>query len=172
MKTIVRPAQPADLPAMYAISSRVHLADYYRQLIPASEWKGLTQHYRLSLSAQARFASHFLPYMTDGESHAVVACRHDRVVGYTVATHTAQALELRGLFVDPDFQSMGVGSLLFNTSLQWRRAKEIVRLVVIAQNERAKRLYTAAGFRVIHPAEQLFYGASQDVMEQVSVDIS
>ena len=62
----------------------------------------------------------------------------------------AHVLEIKGLAVDPDHQGQGFGRLLLEAAAAEARARDARRLTlrVLSPNERARALYTAAGFAV------------------------
>lgn len=173
MKPTLRPARYDDITEMYSISSRVHLTPLYDQLIPQSGRKRFDERYQPSKQRERSFTKRLTRWLEDPDvMMAAVAVVSGRIAGYTIAKHQDGVLLLSGLFVDPDFQSQGIGSQLFTESLSWRHDGEVIQLVVLAENTRAQQLYMRHGFHVTRPADQLFFDAPQDVMERRTSELS
>lgn len=166
MTITLRTAQLRDVAQMYTISSRVHLSEYYVPFIPCEHRERFERIYCKSQANEARFRGRMMNRLNDPKWRIIVAEYAKQIVGYTMAVHTPDALELRSLFVDPDFQSHGIGSQLFSQSVSSRRTDQYIRLVVIADNLPAKSLYHKNGFNISRTAACSFYGAEQVVMER------
>ena len=75
-------------------------------------------------------------------------------------------LDLKGLFILPVYQKMGIGSSLMTSILELAESNMTARLLVLSENEVAKKLYAKYGFKHIGRSDSLFFGAAQDVMER------
>lgn len=166
MEVVIRAAEIDDIEAMYGITSRVHLSDFYIKAVPQRRHADYTAHYQQSPQSLNVFRKLYLKRLKSPLWHCFVACSHDKVIGYTLAMSSEGYYELRGLFVDPQHQSKGVGSQLFVASLKPVQKRTPIYLKVLQINNRAKRLYEKNGFRIIKPAESTFYDLVLEVMER------
>lgn len=165
MQPVIRHATNDDLSAMYLISLHAHQLSY-ENLIPHDRKQDFTRRYTLSDQSRESYVSRMKQRLSGGEWTIWVATVSDVVVGYTLAQRVDEHLVLkRGLFVDPKFQGMGIGKMLFVDSLKIAQPGDTVRLVVLKGNIRAKHLYENYGFKVTGRAPKDFFGAQQEVME-------
>lgn len=144
----IRPATPADLPALGrlgAILVRTHYEfDALRFIAPGPETERL---YGWFLGTQ----------LEKPEVVILVAEREDEVLGYTFAGiegHDYMALRgpagaLYDIVVDPAERGRGVGRMLLDATLEALRARGAPRVVLSTaeRNESAQRLFARAGFR-------------------------
>ena len=168
MDVVIRPALAHDFDEMITLSSKTHLSDMYKTLIPADEYERFSKTYEPGAERSARGIGTLSSRHSSRDWHMAVAEYDGEVVGFTVALHEGNMLKLRGLFVDPDFQGQGIGSALFDHSMTWRRGAEPVRLVVLKENRHAQRLYQSRGFTLVGRVESLFFGAEQVMMERIN----
>lgn len=165
MNVSLRAATPADFTQMCAVSSRAHLAPIYKTFIPPDEYPAFLRRYTLTPKIERQALERYDAWYSDSSWQMCVAEEDGVLCGFTVAQHTEEGLELRGLFVDPSYQSQGIGKKLFQESLSWRQPGETVRLIVIEKNAKAQQLYRSHGFVIVGVVAQRFYGASQIAME-------
>ncbi|HEX6038489.1 GNAT family N-acetyltransferase [Longimicrobium sp.] len=145
---LVRPAAPADLPALGRLGAllvRVHHAfDPQRFIAATPETDRL---YAAFLGSQLR----------EPNVVVLVAERDGAVVGYTYAGvegHDYMALRgpagaLYDVVVDPDHRGQGVGRMLLDATIAALEARGAPRVVLSTaeRNEPAQRLFARAGFR-------------------------
>ena len=101
------------------------------------------------------------------------------LVGYTQFGDSADAetwgeMELRKLYVLPDFQNRGVGSALLDFALQHPRMTSArrIHLDVWEHNPDARRLYERFGFRVRGTREFLMESGVSDSLDLVMVRVN
>lgn len=166
MEVIIREATKDDLPSMYLISVETHRRAY-GGLIPPEGVEKFTRRYTASDQAKARFVGKMTDRLAKPQWQLWVAELEGCVVGYTLREWKSEdLLQLRGLFIHPDYFKQGIGRKLFEESLQSTTEGTKVVFTVLRDNERAKKLYVQYGFKVIG-TDKDFYGAPQDVMQKV-----
>jgi GNAT superfamily N-acetyltransferase len=101
---------------------------------------------------EARRRGHARFVQRDGPG-AWVAASGDRVVGVAEAIRRGDLWGLAMLFVDPDFQSRGVGRRLLDAALGYAAGAR-VRMIQASEDPRALRRYAMAGL-AMHPAAEL-----------------
>ncbi len=73
----------------------------------------------------------------------------NRIVGFIRAKKDSENIgHISALFVYPNSQGLGVGTLLLQRALQWLKDTYIVRLVVVEKNVEAIKFYKRNGFKV------------------------
>jgi len=146
--TIVRPALPADLPAVGRLGAL--LVGTHHELDP-----------RRFLSATPRTAASYASYLggqlEDPAFAVLVAEERGEVVGYTyAAVEGTDYLTLRGpagvlhdIVVDPRARGRGLGRLLLEATLAFLKSRGAPRVVLWTAegNVAAQRLFANAGFR-------------------------
>jgi len=163
MSLIIRPATIEDLPKMYRISVAAHVAGY-ANFIPDEERKRFDERYVISPEGEAKFVEKMTKRIENGSWLFWVADSEGEVVGYTLAQKVNDHhLLKKGMFVDPSAQGGGVGSALFQASLE-PITNGIIELSVIHNNERAKHIYEKNGFVVVGTDPETYFGATLDVM--------
>jgi ribosomal protein S18 acetylase RimI-like enzyme len=146
--TTVRPAAPADLPAigrLGALLVRLHHefdADRFIAATPKTE---------------QGYASYLGSQLADPNVVLLVAERDGEVLGYTYAGLEGwDYMALRGpagalydIVVDPAHRGRGVGRMLLDATLAVLKERGAPRVVLSTaeQNETAQRLFARAGFR-------------------------
>jgi ribosomal protein S18 acetylase RimI-like enzyme len=160
---LVRPAAPADLPALGRLGAllvRAHHAFDPARFIAAPP------------RTEALYAEFLGDQFQQPDVVVLVAARDGEVLGYTYAVvEGADYMALRGpagvlhdLVVDPTERSRGVGRLLLDTTLAALRARGAPHVVLMtaAPNAAAQRLFERAGFRrtMIEMTRELEAGAS------------
>lgn len=165
MRLHIRSAVPTDIPYIYAISMRAH-QESYASLIPPSELDRFTKRFTESDEGFDEYKTRLMANIQDPHWFVLVAERNGKVVGYTRGEQISECLiQKKGLFVDPDHYSQGIGGQLFDASMMNVKKGTVIRLFVIENNERAKQLYKKRGFKEVGVAEKPFFGAKEVVME-------
>lgn len=87
----------------------------------------------------------------NGELLEIVECdKHSEPIGFCCSSinHSNEG-EINSLYVDKDFRSRGIGRRLVQRSLDWMDLRTITvrRVMVLAANENAMRLYEGFGFQ-------------------------
>lgn len=148
----VRPARPADAPAL-ALVAGATLLETFHAMIPAAD---LVAHVANKSSVAA-----FADWIADPDSHVLYAGARatDAPVGYAVLTtpdFPADALrpwdaELRRIYTLAAVHGSGLGPALIDAALQEARARGHARMLlgVHPENDRARRFYERTGFRVV-----------------------
>ncbi len=135
----LRPAEPADLPALRDLTWRITLAE------PAYADQARAQPDAIQGPSEA--------FEQDG---VTVAEHAGRLVGYVaVLRHADPPAEIDGLFVEPDLQGRGIGRRLLLTGLERLRATGADVVTVVA-SPAAIGVYEACGFRQLGPTPTLF----------------
>lgn len=162
----VRPATLGDVPAMLSVSQKAHRHSY-ADLIPASHRAAFDARYSDDPENRQFLISRLMQALDNPTWRILVATvDENEIIGYTIVEH-ANPAQLHGLFVDPDYQGMGIGRQLFEASLA-DLDSATVRLHVLRDNQRAINLYEEHGFKEVGKADALFFGAEQIMMERVS----
>ena len=145
---MIRPAAAADLEALGRLGAslmRTHYAlDSHRFLSPGED--------------PERGYAWFLETQLDELDAVVLVSEHDgHVAGYVYASlEPLSWKELRGpagfihdIVVDESARGRGVGRELLDAAIAWLRDRGTPRVILwtAAQNERAQRIFDAAGFR-------------------------
>jgi len=160
---IIRLAQEKDLPSMFRISVATHQASY-GDFIPAHRRADFDAKYSVNSTNEQIYIEKMAKRLIDPHWHTWVAENDDVIVGYTLAKDSGDSLFLKkGLFVLPERQGAGIGKLLFGASLEVVKSGE-VRLSVLSENLRAKRMYENFGFKAQGRDEKSFFGAELTVM--------
>jgi ribosomal protein S18 acetylase RimI-like enzyme len=144
----IRPAAPADLPAvgrLGALLVRTH-HDFDPQRFLAAR-PGTPEGYASFISTQ----------LEDPDKSVLVADDNGDVIGYAYAAIEGyDYMALRGpagvlhdVIVDPEHRGRGVGRLLLGAMLEFFRSREVPRVVLSTaeRNEAAQRLFASTGFR-------------------------
>lgn len=146
--TTIRPAAPADLPAMGRLGAllvRMHHDFDLERFIAATP------------ETERAYASFLGTQLEQPNVVVLVAERGGEVLGYTYAGvegHDYMALRgpagvLYDIVVDPAHRGQGVGGLLLDATLAALEARGAPRVVLSTaeRNEAAQRLFARAGFR-------------------------
>jgi ribosomal protein S18 acetylase RimI-like enzyme len=146
--TVVRPAAPADLPALGGLGAL--LVRFHHELDPAR-----------FIAAPPRTEDAYASFLGGqlGEPNAVVlvAAREGEVLGYSYAgIEGTDYMALRGpagvlhdIVVDPAHRGKGVGRMLLEATLAALAERGVPRVVLFTAegNAAAQRLFARAGFR-------------------------
>ena len=81
---------------------------------------------------------------------------------FCIAGEERGAAELRALIVDPAARRRGIGSLLIGRCIEFARAAgyERIELGTTGDLAGARRLYEAAGFRIVHEEREPLFGTT------------
>jgi len=135
----VRPASPADVPALRAIAAASH-----RQTRFYSDG-------RFDYARCDELYSTWIERSCDGWADAVWVAELDgRLAGYLTCHRRGQGRGEIGLVaIGPDGRGRGLGHDLVERGLVWFRSQDLSRISVVTQgaNVAAQRLYQSAGFR-------------------------
>lgn len=166
MDILIRPGILSDSQQLCEISSRAHLSDFYLSIIPPQQLSAFKKKYTLSDERLKWFNRQYASRLADPDWYYYVAQGKEVIYGYTCCKLTSDNLQLKGLFVDPKYQSKGVGKRLFTVSLSIAPNPTHIQLEVLVSNEKAKRLYEQFGFQPKGVSKTAFYGLPLEVMEQ------
>lgn len=162
----IRSITEDDLEDMYQISTLAHQAGY-ASLIPESGRAAFDERYTVNDTNKQRYIAMMREHMADEKWLFWIAEVEGRIAGYTLGYKESDTKLLKkGLFVLPDFQGLGVGSLLFKASLEPIQ-KGVIELVVIESNQRARHVYEKNGFVPIGVHEKTFFDAPQITMQLI-----
>jgi len=137
----IRPAEPADAPALVALGRAVG-AEPGRWLITASDWRSVGDERRY-LKAVRRYphAAVFVAEADGGEIIARLSLSRDH---HPSSAHVADL----GLMVAAGWRRRGIGRALLETAVEWARDAGVrkIELHVFPHNEGAIKLYDDFGF--------------------------
>ena len=80
------------------------------------------------------------------DNDTFVAKFESKVVGYVEPIIEDGKRFISAIYVDPNFQGMGIGSKLLQRALDWHGKDEDIYLEVVAYNQKAIRFYERFGF--------------------------
>jgi ribosomal protein S18 acetylase RimI-like enzyme len=148
---------------LYDISLRAHQINY-KDLIPASQLPRFLRHYTDTPLHREQFTTRHLKAL-DNSNWTIWSARIDgTIVGYAEVQRLYEdRYAIRGIFVDPDHQSKGVGNALYETALHTLGSVHLT-LRVIEANHRAIHFYEKYGFVAVSGSSVYFYGAGQITM--------
>jgi ribosomal protein S18 acetylase RimI-like enzyme len=166
MTVTIRSATDEDIDDIYALSCAVHRTPLYQDLIPESEQAAFIERYTPNEERRLEYQERLGRHLTDPNWFHWVAEDDGEIRGFTTARHTEEGLKLKGLFVDPESQGMGIGRSLLEVSSSVARPDEPIILDVIAANGRAIEIYRRAGFHETEFTPEPFYGAPMIRMQK------
>jgi ribosomal protein S18 acetylase RimI-like enzyme len=161
----IRKATPADIPSLYAISVEVHRASY-DSLIPDNHRERYLSRYTDTPENRSNYYMAKQNDFDDPHWLCLVAEVSDKVVGFTCALDKEDYILKQGSFIDKDYQGMGIGGKLFAAHLDMLAPGRIVRLYVMENNSRAKKMYEKYGFKTVSKGDRPFFGVTQERMEK------
>lgn len=164
----IREATLLDVSRLYDISLRAHQSDVYNHLIPDHEIDRFKSFYTYNPQQRKSFESR-IKYQISHKGHWVFVAVEgsDSPIGYGLISKHKEGYKLNGLFVDPDNQGKGVGSMIIKRKLEVASPGSAVHLLVISGNHRAIGLYKKLGFERVRQSRRRFFGAKQDHMIKV-----
>jgi putative acetyltransferase len=133
----VRPAQPDDADALVALFSAV-----------AGEGRWIGGELPLSDAQAARLRASAARPVDDPEQLTVLADDDSDVVGWLTVYRVAPGRAGLGMALAASHRGRGIGRRLLDRAAGWAREREMhkLELEVWPHNERARRMYEAAGF--------------------------
>lgn len=146
MSLVLRPATPADIPALREMLVATWHATYDATLgVEKVNEIAATWHSLEKLAAE-RAAAEAAPH----ENALLVATRAERLVGTASAQwQPGGALVLARLYVAPECQGAGIGKALLAATIARFPQARLARLEVEPRNERAIAFYARHGFRTV-----------------------
>lgn len=108
----------------------------------------------------------FAYYMLVARAGFIVASKDGKVVGYVIAVSQGREGSIQSIAVSPDFRERGVGEALMRSALDHLAGKaDRVHLLVAADNEGAKRLYSKLSFKETGRIVRRYYPNGSDAIE-------
>lgn len=156
---VVETARLQDAPRLFEISSIVHRTNY-AGLIPSAHLDDFLKHYQDTPHNRDQFTKAVVEKLRDAHYHTWKASdKEGYIVGYLSLQQRDDSSEVSAVFIDPDYQHKGLGSLLMDTAV---RAFEdsSMELFVIDANTSAKALYGKYAFKATGVADKTFFGAT------------
>lgn len=135
----IRPVTMADVDAIYEIETKVFYSGWTRN----------------NISAELYNNRH-----TEGY---VLTCEGD-IIGYYFAWHISEESSLNNLAIDPDYQGLGLASVLMQhlvARIQANQTKETY-LEVSTRNDKAIALYEKFGFSIVGLRDNYYEKAHED----------
>ena len=154
-----------DIPALFAMSCRIHRMEPYTSLVPASQRARFLHAYAPGSKLEKKFTDKLTHFITTPDRWVYVAEVDGVIAGYRLAERQGTNIYMHGLFVDPDYQGRGIGRALFTEPLAAAQPGDTVHLTVLRGNTKARSLYESEGFTVTGENPKTFYGAVQDDMQ-------
>lgn len=161
MSVNISQATPRDIDDIFRLSCVVHHQPPYTTLIPAEHIERFLAAFTEGSTFEPKFKAKLARFIATPDHHVYVARDGSRVVGYRMAERRGSDVFLHGLFVDSTYRGQGIGRALFTAPLAIVPRGGTAHLTVLADNVVARTLYESQGFRVVGPAQTLFYGAPQ-----------
>ena len=157
---IIQAAESQDLPRLFEISCIVH-ATNYTELIPDDRKAAFFERYKPTNDRRNRYITFVQRKLNQTGYTLFKAIADDGViVGYLAGEilHD-ETYEIRGLFVDPEYQGKGVGTKLVEEAIRKFSAIKMW-LFVIEGNRAAIALYKKYGFEFTnYDIDKTFFGA-------------
>ncbi|MEZ4733056.1 MAG: GNAT family N-acetyltransferase [Caldilineaceae bacterium] len=154
---LIRPAQVTDAPAMGRVMVDTYLTAHHGQM-PEEAWQKRKAEWTYDVSA--RNWARAIAEIDDGneaECIYVAVTTEGEVVGLAMGhpAATAQTGEIGALYVQPAYQSQGIGRQLVQAVAAYLATTGITTLhiAVLAANTPARRFYEAIGGQVVGERE-------------------
>jgi ribosomal protein S18 acetylase RimI-like enzyme len=163
VKATLRAATERDFPQMYATTLAAHCYAY-PDLIPNSHRANFDERYTFSTTRRDTYVAKMTRKLSSPAWHIWVAEVDHDIVGYTLwQEHDDASSYLHGLFINPRYFGRGIGSQLFEKSIESGQA---IYLSVLENNSRAKRLYEKYDFVPIGHELKSFFGVKETIMKR------
>jgi DNA-binding MarR family transcriptional regulator/ribosomal protein S18 acetylase RimI-like enzyme len=144
---MIRPHRPGDIGWIIGTHGRLYAQEY-----------GWDQTFEALV---AEIAGTFLRDFDAAGECCWIAERHDEPVGAVMVVKKSDAeAQLRLLIVDPSARGLGIGERLVDECIAFARAKSYAKLVLWTNDilHAARRIYVAAGFRLVEQAPHHSFG--------------
>lgn len=161
--TIVK-AEPEDAETLAQIKQRVWLTTYQNKDLSITEEEILSKDF-LCPQRIAKRAEHM--GKVDGINHTLVARNGTEVAGYGRAVKGENYNEIVTLYVLPEWQGQGIGTMLIKELLTWLDDGKDISLGVVPYNAQAIRFYKKFGFKLgnIIPHSSPVFPSGKDLPE-------
>lgn len=136
-------AVPEDAETLAQIKQRIWLTTYQNKALGITEAEILSKDF-LCPQRIAKRAEHM--GVTNGINYTLVARIGSEIVGYGRAVKGKKYHEIVTLYILPEWQGQGIGSMLFKALLAWLGDDSDVKLGVVPYNAKAIRFYEKFGF--------------------------
>lgn len=150
---LIRPHQPGDIGWIVAAHGRLYAQEY--------AWDHSFE------ALVAEIAAQFLRNFDPARECCWIAERHDEPVGSVMLVKKSDTeAQLRLLIVDPSARGLGIGERLVDECIRFATAKGYTKLMLWTNDvlHAARRIYLAAGFRLIE--EESHHSFGQDLTGQ------
>lgn len=154
---VVETAQQRDLPRLFEISSIVHRTNY-TELISDEHKAEFSQHYQITNERRDHFVDFVVEKMQSPSYHLFKVTNSDGIIAGYASVEEADVTEVRAVFVLPEFQGQGIGSMLMQTIVQ-KFGNQALELFVIEGNTAAISLYEKYGFKNQGDSGKSFFGS-------------
>jgi DNA-binding MarR family transcriptional regulator/ribosomal protein S18 acetylase RimI-like enzyme len=144
---MIRPHRPGDIGWIIGTHGRLYAQEY--------GWDHTFE------ALVAEIAGTFLRDFDAAGECCWIAERHDEPVGAVMVVKKSDAeAQLRLLIVDPSARGLGIGERLVDECIAFARAKRYAKLVLWTNDilHAARRIYVAAGFRLVAEAPHHSFG--------------
>lgn len=141
---IISKAQPTDAVELRKLNEKVWIDTYPNKEI------GITKDDIISLNFAGperiqKMKDTLVDIQNNPNAHFMVAKKDGKIVGYCWSIKGEGGNEIKSLYVDPEFQSKGIGKLLTQDAFEFLSGEDIF-LWVATYNEKAINFYRKFGF--------------------------
>lgn len=154
----IRPSQPDDYASVYTILKTTWFATY-KDYIPEFD----LQHYLDTEYTEEKYGL----ILTDAGSHALLVLVEGKPAGWMRLRFMEDCLNVVSLYILPEYQGMGLGTLLLEKAREIAQGREymFLSLGVMKNNIRSKLWYEKQGFHFT--AEEPFQLGSTKIMHLI-----
>lgn len=148
MKLTLRPASPADIPALSRLATESFVAKF-GQLYRAEDLAAFLAEAMSEAAIAAELANPQRLYrLAEVEGRLVGYCKLGLACGWPEHARGSNVLELKQLYTDPAMTGQGVGAMLMDWAIAEfaARGADEVQLSVFSENTGAQRFYQRYGF--------------------------
>lgn len=155
---------PQDAETLARIKLRIWLDTYQNEVLGITA-KDIYDKDFLCKQRVAKRAEHM--QNDDGINYTLVARDGEKIVGYGRAVRGDEHNEIVTLYILPEWQGNGIGTMLLQHLLDWLGADQDVVLGVVPYNEKAIRFYEKFGFKLgeIIPHDKPVFPSGKDLPE-------